>query len=217
LPRFRSTLLRFAAPRSVLCAQPESLLGRFLPPWLDHFGPALRLCCPPFPDLFGSGLILPRAFRPLQRAPPAACLPRLPSFHLSTSTRLARRRLPGGFPPLRDLSRSSSDVGSHSPVRVLPRVAPVGTRPFGRSVLSVSHALDGFFRFRPGGFISSRCRIQVFVLQGFFPHLKPYRLSPAPCPRVVPPPSLQFDPRQLGGCRLQGLPPRVNALARRDW
>ena len=74
------TLLRFVTPRSFLCEQPEGLLGRLLPPWLEHFGPALRSCCPPFPDLFGSGVILPRAFRPLQRSLPIACLPCLPSF-----------------------------------------------------------------------------------------------------------------------------------------
>jgi len=173
--------------------------------------------CSPYPDLFGSGVILPRAFRPLQRSLPTACLPRLPGFRLSTSTRFARKRLPWGFRPLRDFSRSSSDVGSHSPVRILPRVTPVGTRPLGRSVLGVSHALDGFLRYRPCGLVSSRCRVQDSVLQGFFPHLEPFRLSPAACPPVVPPSPLRFDPRQFDGCRLQGFSPQLNAVARRDW
>jgi hypothetical protein len=121
--------------------------------WVASFRPdstvSGRPCgfsCPPFPDLFGSGVILPRASRPLQRAPPIACLPCLPSFRLAASTRFARKRLPGGFLPFHDFSRSSSDVGSHSPVRVLPRVTPAGTRLCRRSVLGVSHALDGFFR-----------------------------------------------------------------------
>jgi hypothetical protein len=183
LPRFVPALLGFVAPRSLLCEQRGSLLGRFPPPWLDRFQPALRLHCSPFPDLFGSGVILPRAFRPLQRSPPTACLPclpsfpRLPIFQPATSTRFARKRLPWGFRPLRDFNRGSSNVGSRSPVRILPRVAPVGTRPCGRSVLDVSHVLDGFFRSRPCGLVSSRCRVQDFVLQGFSPHSKPCQFS----------------------------------------
>jgi len=174
-------------------------------------------CRSPFPDLFGSGLILPRAFRPLQRAPPTACLPHLPSLHFAVPTRFARKRLPWGFPPLRDFNRSSSDVGSHSPVRVFPRVAPVETRPFGRSVPGVLHALDVFFRCRSCELVSSRCRVQDFPLQGFFPHLEPFQLSLAACPPAVPPSVLRYHPLRPGGCRLQGLALQMNAVTRRDW
>lgn len=91
------------------------------------------------------------------------------AFHLSVVTRFARKRLPRDFCPLRDFSRSSSDVGSHSPARVLPRVAPVRTRPFGRSVLGVLHALDGLLRSLPCESISPRCHVQGSALQGFSP------------------------------------------------
>jgi len=40
-------------------------------------------------------------------------------------------------------------------------------RPRIRSVLGVSHALDGFLRSRPCGFVSPRCRLQGSLFRGF--------------------------------------------------
>lgn len=56
-----------------------------------------------------------------------------------------------------------------------------------------------------------------FHSPGVFPSLGAVPAFAGRCPRVVPPSVLRFDPRRSGGCRLQGLAPQVNAVARRDW
>jgi hypothetical protein len=61
--------------------------------------------------------------------------------------------LPWGFIPLRDIS-----LGVH--------LTP-GSQSRRRSVLSVSHALDGLLRLWPCGSISPRCHVQGLLFRGF--------------------------------------------------
>ena len=97
--------------------------------------------------------ILPRAFRLLQRA--TAC--ELPFVHQKNLTTLRRRKAPPmGF-------RSSS---RHQPA---PSTAPQDPHPRSRSVLGVSHVLDGFLRHRPCGFVPPRCHVQDLPCRGLSP------------------------------------------------
>jgi hypothetical protein len=87
-----------------------------------------------------------KTFAPLQSTS-VACPPRRCSFGEAPS---------GGFPP-----SSRHQPGASTRLGV--------PRPRIRSVLGVSHALDGFLRSRPCGFISPRCRVQGSLFRGFPP------------------------------------------------
>jgi hypothetical protein len=97
--------MKLAAPRSLVCEQVETLLGRFRPPWLDLFESALRFPAHrsrPFSEPGSSSLELssPSAY-PFNRL---LSVPfRAPAFR--PWTRLASERLPWGFVPLRVLNQ----------------------------------------------------------------------------------------------------------------
>jgi hypothetical protein len=57
-----------------------------------------------------------------------------------------------------------------------------GFQPVAVSVLGVSHALDGFFRYQPCGFISPRCHVQGSRSRGLFPRHSACRLVDDCCP-----------------------------------
>lgn len=71
----------------------------------------MRFPCSPFPGLVGPGLILPRAFHPLQRSRSIACSLSFPSSGLSTITRKASERLPWVFPLFTTSTDGSTDIG----------------------------------------------------------------------------------------------------------
>jgi hypothetical protein len=133
----------------------------------------------------------------------------IPSFGLSTSTRVASERLPWGFVPLR--GRQSAAALVRVPVprsRVLPRVTPAGTCSLEPSALGVSHALDGLLRYRSCEPVSSRCHVQGFAFRGLSLAADTFRISPNLSPPVVGQSSLRCDPRQPFCPRLQGFSPR---------
>jgi hypothetical protein len=107
------------------------------------------------------GFILPRASRLLQSFDKRPALLRL----------RAKERLPWG----------SSPSSRHQPAASTPARRPT---PELCSVLGVSHALDGFLRHKPCGFVSPRCHVQGLPFRGFSLSAEPYRVSPADsCPR----------------------------------
>jgi len=124
--------------------------------------------------IFRRGFILPRAFRLLQSAT-ACALPFVPDLNLTRRFDSNGRRAPplGSSPSSRPQQAASTT----------PRGIPT---PRSRSVLDVSHVLDGLLRHLP----LRACFIPLprpgFALQGFVPRTEPYRVSPAvSCPPVV--------------------------------
>jgi len=82
-------------------------------------------------------------------------------------------------------ARGVASLGVAFPLRDVSqrhRCGEVPTPP--PSALGVSHALDGFIRYRPCGFISPRCHVQGSTLQGFPLPAQPNRLVAGPCPHV---------------------------------
>jgi len=103
----------------------------------------------------------------LAELPPCSFHPvrqKAPSWGFSPFSRLQSKQLERGLPLPRPGS-SPGDPGWNLPFQTLR------PRRFARP--------RRLFPLRPCGPVSSRCRVQVFVLQGFDPHLKPFRLSPA--------------------------------------
>jgi hypothetical protein len=142
--------------------------------------------------------ILPRASRPLQSTTAHDLLPR--------STGVISRPAPTG-----DGSAShgvqpliATSTGGVHGVRRHPE-------PTLRSVLGVSHALDGLLRHRPCGFVSPRCHVQGSPCRGLSLSAEPYRLSPAaalvpldgtacgfdPAPAIPPPTSGPCSPPRV--------------------
>jgi len=91
--------------------------------------------------------------------------PNLPRTHV-------RGRLPWGSTPHRDISTESPLASEHPKLTL-------------RSVLGVSHALDGLLLSLPCGFISPRSHVRDSRLRGFFPATRPIRLVGVPYPLVV--------------------------------
>jgi hypothetical protein len=152
--------------------------------WVAFFRPgsniSIRPCglaihrSPTFSDRSSSSLELSVLFSVLFQ-PPAFRACRAP--HLSMVHPVCQKAPPLGFSPSSRLQSAQLGRGLPLPRPGFTRVSPVQTRPFGRSALGVLHAFDGFFRHRPCELVSSRCRVQGFPLQGFFPHSEPFQLS----------------------------------------
>ena len=102
------------------------------------------------PQAFTYGFILPRASRLLQSAA-THDLPCVPQKALRPSG--SRRAPPLGFPSL--IATSAGSIHIH----------PEST-PELRSVLDVSHVLDGLRRHQPCGSISPRCHVQGLPYRG---------------------------------------------------
>jgi len=116
------------------------------------------------PHLLRNGYILPCAFAPLQSAA-NSCSPRRCS-----TTKL----LPWGSLPLRDINRR--------------RPPMQGSRVPHRSVLDVSHVLDGLLHHRPCRLVSSRCHVQGSLFRGFPPDVAvPSHRRPVPSWRWLRP------------------------------
>jgi len=194
LPRPPLPLMKFAAPRSIVCDRIAGTSGSPLPPQPRSFNRALRsLSVRRPPQACTCGFILPRALRLLQ-SPATDDLPPL-----------ARERLPWGFFPS---SRPEPAASTDRP-RSHPRAW--------RSVLGVSHALDGLLRHRPCGFVSPRSHVQGSPSRGLFLSAEPYRVSPAEsCPLAVGRSHLRFDPCRRPRPRLQGLAPRAECGVDKD-
>src|SRR5262249_52420925 len=82
-----------------------------------------------------------------------------------------------------------------------------------RSVLDVSHVLDGFLRHRPCRFISPRCRVQGSLFRGF-PSREAAQARPLPFPscRLHEAPAAGFPSAPEPRARLQGFSPLANPL-----
>ena len=125
---------------------------------------------------------------------PATC-PRCPARSCDLTE--AQERLPWGSLPS---SRRQPAASTHGR----------DPTPDLRSVLGVSHALDGLLRHRPCGFVSPRCHVQGSPCRGLSLSTEPYRLSPAsfmPSCRWTKQPA-GLTRRQPSRPRLQGLAPR---------
>jgi len=89
-----------------------------------------------------------------------------------------------------------------------------GSRPCLRSVLSVSHALDGLLLRAPRGLVSSRNHVRDCLFRGF--PRRPAALARrqrVPSCRWLRPPATEFPRRRrLAGPRLQGLDPVADPL-----
>jgi hypothetical protein len=135
-----------------------------------------------------SSLELVASFRVLR---PATCLAVRPPH----GERIPKR-LPWGSSPS---SRHQQAASTHAR----------DTRPALRSVLGVSHALDGLLRHLPRGFVSPRSHVQGLPSRGLslarsrtgFPR-------PVHALLALDAKSLRCDPRQLSRPRLQGFAPR---------
>jgi hypothetical protein len=160
-------------PRSSECScatESRGLLGRPEPGSTSAFPPRPPVCSPPpSPATFAAGsssteLSSPSEFYSLQPAH------RVPAS-LAATRRPASASL-GVFPLF-----ATPTGGGH-----LPRREPISTL---RSAHGVSHALDGFIRHRPCGFVSPRSRVQGSPSRGLSFPAEPYAVSRARCPRAV--------------------------------
>jgi len=90
-------------------------------------------------------------------------------------------------------------------------------RPRICSVLGVSHALDGFLRSRPCGFVSPRCRVQGSLFRGFPPgEAVPSPRRPVPSCRWRTPAARWLSTvRHEHSPRLQGFLPHRDPLQHR--
>jgi hypothetical protein len=160
------------------------LTGCLLPPGSRHFCRSLRcLTDRRPPPTCVDGFILPRALR-LLRSTPANDLPFVQPGPLSLATsrtRQAEERLPWGSLPS---SRHQPAASTHGR----------DPTPHLRSVLGVSHALDGLLRHRPCGFVSPRCHVQGSPCRGLSLPTEPFRLSPASALVPLDETACRFDP-----------------------
>jgi len=143
-----------------------------LPPRLRPFGrcPAVSLR-PPSAASFRLRLHPPTSF-----SPPSEFCDKRPA--LRTPENLAVRRRPEGaslgvqVPSSRHQPAASTHARDPSPEL--------------RSVLDVSHVLDGLLRLRPCGFVSPRCHVQGSPFRDLSLSAEPNRVSPAlSCPLAV--------------------------------
>lgn len=177
------TLVGFVAPRSLVCEQVENLLGRSRSALIRPFPAdlAVSLLTVPRP-LWGRGsssleLFIPFSVHVRSPAPyPLRALAFRPSPGEPASASL------GFSPSSRPRPTAALISASHCRIRVLSRVTPVGTCPFGLSVLDVLHALDVLLRYRSCGLVSSRCRVQGLSFRGLFLDPGPFRVSPVALP-----------------------------------
>jgi hypothetical protein len=147
----------------------------------------------PSPAPFGNGFILPSF------CSPAEC------FRCVSASPLQYGKAPsGGFRP-----SSRHQPGASTRLEI--------PRPRIRSVLGVSHALDGLLRSRPCGFISPRCRVQGSLFRGFPPgEAVPSRRRPVPSCRWRRTTTRQLPTeRRSPSPRLQGFLPHRDPLQHR--
>jgi hypothetical protein len=166
-------------------------MGRPVSGSTSTFPPRPPVCSlPPSPATFVTGSSSTELYVPFRVLQPATCPVHTPA---SLSTNRWPQSASRGVHPL----FATSAGGSH-----LPRRKPIPTL---RSAHGVSHALDGFIRHRPCGFVSPRSRVQGWALQGIVPPDGAVRGFPRPLP------SCRWDdpacgcPRQPNRPRLQGL------------
>jgi hypothetical protein len=183
--------MRLATLQSLVCDQVRESSG-FFPLRLDvrRFRPVFAAFLrSPSPMTFAMGFILSRASLPLQSS--LSLSPAHPPFGF--------RAPPVGFvPSSRYQSVESTLAGFPSPLR---------------SVLDVSHVLDGFLLRRPCGFISPRNRVQGSLFRDF-----PSRIAVRAHARRLP--SCRFRQLPANDCsrapgasgRLQGLLPSESPL-----
>lgn len=163
-PRFVPTLMEFAAPRSFVCGQVGILLGRSPSALTRPFQAGLAVCLLAVPRPLTAEAHPPSSFSAPSAFRPIACPPH----------RFERRSLdldPGGLRAPSVGFRPSSRLQSITALawvpiphaRVPPRVTPVGTCPFGPSVLGVSRALDGLLLQQASG------PFQAGAVHGVFP------------------------------------------------
>jgi hypothetical protein len=187
LPPVQQSPVRFGAPRSVVCGRSTRPIG-FSRPRGEHTFPCLH-------------------FQPA--CPTAVPLPFEGQIHASTSTRPLRSASTNRPPRPPPLAPCGPSVRIRAPSWGLPlpssRRQPAAStdarnpNPVLRSVLGVSHALDGLLRHRPCRFVSPCSHVQGSP-EGVLHVLEQYRVTPAGA--LVP----------FGSARL-----RLPAPAHRPW
>jgi len=146
-------------------------LGYPLPPCPRQFLAGLTVSFPtPSPDPLRNRVHPLVRFVPLQSSPIRTCPGLASQRNLEARAQRALGAPSLGLPSL--FATSARGI-------VATKVPP--SPP---SVLGVSHALDGFIRHWPCGFISPRCHVQGSTLQGFPLPAQPSRFITDPCPLV---------------------------------
>ena len=138
----------------------------------------------------------------VHRRPPRLSLWVHPLVRLPSLQSLSSHRPPGRAGHLPWASFPHRDVSLRSPL------ARASHRPL-RSVLDVSHVLDGFLLRLPCGFVSPRCHVQGSLFR-VFPSREAVRARRPPLPscRLHRPPALGFIQWRQGTVfRLQGFAP----------